>query len=267
MWVPINTAPTYGTKPYYWESNVRGQCTWGAYYRVQQNGYPAPVYNDRAKKIEGYNNGKTWLDNYKEPWVPIRLSEEPSYKPVPGDIIVWTGKYGHVAVIEVDNGDDTYGISSWNSETPEEYGYISKWELNSRIAIKYQKGMTTGDVIGYLHYDPKRVTPVAENPNVNQVYCNDINLYVRLGAGKSYPVYCFIEAGFYNVLSITENDNYRWFEIEPGKFCADIGWDEKTDTGIRYIPADIDPTKLIEENQRLKEALKQIADIANKFLA
>lgn len=266
MWNPINSAPAIGTKPYDWQSGLVGQCTWGAYWRVQQNGYPAPVYNDREKKVPGFNNGKTWLDNYREPWIPIKLEETPDYNPVPGDIIVWDGNYGHVAVVEVDNYNGTYGISSWNSEAPEEYGYISNWQKNSIIPIKYKKGFTTGKCLGYLHYDPKRVVPVIENPNVNQIYCNDTVLRVRLAPNLSGEYYCNMGIGFFNVFNISEADGYRWFEIEPGKYCADIGWEKETETGVKYIPSsNKEYMRLLEENRKLKEALKQIVDIANQY--
>ena len=93
QWIPILTAPIKGETPYDWSSQWEGQCAWGAYYRIMKNGWPAPCYYDRSSKTPGYTTAKLWMDNFREPWERVYISENPNYIPVPGDIIVFNGVF------------------------------------------------------------------------------------------------------------------------------------------------------------------------------
>ena len=304
-WIPIYTAPKNGESPYNWSSSLKDQCTWFAYYRVQKPGWSAPCYNNRAKKTEGWANAKNWPENFREPWQPIYIADNPNYKPVPGDIIVFTGNYGHVAVIEstITLGQE-YWISDFNRIQPNTYD-CCKWNVGD-ILRGY---INTGKPVAYLHYGPNTgnyVTPVNRNTQLNQIDAPDPQLRVRTSPELDGTFYCFITPGYYNVLSIVEATAADkaaceglecWYEIEEGKYCANI-----TTT---YLPksssSDITPTptpnpsetidklfkelqttilvlesenkelktrnaELEKENEAYKEGLNEIADIVSKLV-
>ena len=229
-WIPIYVAPTEGEGPYNWSSSLRKQCTWFAYYRVQKPGWSAPCYNNRAKKTEGWANAKNWPENFREPWQPIYIADNPNYKPVPGDIIVFTGNYGHVAVIEstITLGQ-RYWISDYNRIQPDTYD-CCEWNVGD-ILRGY---INTGKPVAYLHYGPNTgnyVTPVDRNSTVDQIYAPDPQLRVRTAPKLDADFYCFITPGYYNVISVSdasEEDKAAveglecWYEIEEGLYCANI---------------------------------------------
>jgi len=228
-WIPILTAPTYGEKPYDWGSTYKYQCTWFAYYRPQKNGWPAPCWHNKQTQTPGWTTAKDWAKNVRDPWVAID-SNDKSYIPVPGDIIVFTGNYGHVAVIEETiKANVDYIISDYNRIQPETYD-TCHWAPGEIL-----KGyINTGAPIAYLHYepgDPKEVTPVSRNTKVNQIDAPDPALRVRLEPSLEGEYYCSITPGYYNVLAIIEAsaaDKKQveglecWYEIEEGKYCANI---------------------------------------------
>ena len=239
-WTPILTPPKEGEAPYVWNAATKGQCTWYAYWRVQKNGYSPPCYYDRAKKQPAYTDAKDWLDEFREPWVPIKISQNPNYIPVPGDIIVFDGNYGHVAVIEKDNGK------------PDNF-----------------------------------VTPVARNEDVDQIKATDPTLRVRLEPSLSGAYYCNITPGYYNVLSIipaTAADKKKtsgltcWYEIESGKFCANITtsflpskyssdiYKILEELNIRVGKLEEENASLKASNERLLNGIKAANDILTKLL-
>ena len=150
-WTSRTTAPTYGTTPYDWNAYTRYQCTWYAYWRVQE-GYnisdPPCWHTGSGSSGSGYyTDAKTWLDHYRDPWVAHPISDGSA--PTEGDIIVFTGNFGHLVVVEKDNGNGTLCVSDYNliggSET---FGYKADYTYGDRI-YGY---MNTGACIGYLHY-------------------------------------------------------------------------------------------------------------------
>lgn len=278
-WTPILTAPTRGEQPYDWSSPYMGQCVWGAYYRILQNGWSAPCYYDRPKRITGFTNAKEWLKEFREPWVPFYIENNPNYIPVPGDVIVFDGTYGHVAVIEKAIDDDTYIVSDWNRVAPRTYG-VAEWKKGTNLT-------RTGRLLGYLHYDPeddKHVSPVSRDILVNQIEATDASLRVRLSPNLNGQYYCSITPGYYNVISsvaATNEDKAKvtglstWYQIEQGKWCANIT--------TKYLPAnssdesDKDLEELFnlmmaelkatnDENKMLKEKISKAVDILTEGL-
>ena len=86
----------------------------------------------------------------------------------------------------------------------------------------------TGTLLGYLHYDT--ITPVARNTKVNQVKVNDTNLRVRTKPNLQGDIIGFAPVGYYNVLSATQADSYMWYQVEKGKYIANVN--------TKYYPAD-----------------------------
>lgn len=269
QWVPILSAPVEGETPYNWDSKWRGQCAWGTYYRILKNGWPDPCYHDRSRKAPGFTNAKEWLANFREPWVPIYVSKNPDYIPTPGDVIVFDGTYGHVAVIELQKSNDIYLVSDWNRAAKGTYAII-EWKRGTNMP-------GTGPVLGYLHYpgSHNHVTPVAEDSTVDQIYATDGTLRVRLAPNLKGTYYCNITPGYYNILSktaataedkISESGLTMWYEIESGKYCANITTVFKPAKGsediVRLLQQLIDEFEAVRnENTQLKERIAKAVKI------
>lgn len=248
----------YGEQPYDWTLATARQCTWYCYFRFYQVFGAFPVYNNRKLKKEGYNNGKTWLDNYKDA-TPHWFKDEPNIEFKQGDVIVFDGNYGHVAFVEVTDGYDKDHclVSNYNLIAPEAFST----DVFERGHILYGSPYNTGKPIGLLRYET--VTPVDRNENVNQVYVNEPTLRVRLAPNLSGEYYCNCPTGYFNVLSQSEADNYTWYQIQEGKYIADIGYDNDNKTGVLFLPAIDNQLELLQkENKELKETLKTINELS-----
>lgn len=143
-WNIRTSAPAQGTSPYNWSDPNKFQCTWYSYYRVQEGSglNQPPCWFDKASGTPGYTNAKEWLNEYRDPW----QVKDVNYIPVPGDIAVFTGTYGHCMVIESKIDNDHYMISDYNMIAPDTFDY-AQWTRGSRR----QGYISTGNLIGYLH--------------------------------------------------------------------------------------------------------------------
>ena len=153
-WNMSITPPAQGSAPYDWNAQSLYQCTWYAYWRVQEgSGLSEPPcwYSGSGSSGYGaYTNAKEWLNNYRDPWVVKDLN----YNPQPGDIIVFTGTYGHVVVVEAVNNDGSLIVSDYNLIGGNEaYGVKYDYEYGNPI---YGLIYNTGTCIGALH-----------NPNIS----------------------------------------------------------------------------------------------------
>lgn len=165
-WTPRTTAPTSSDTWYQWDLGTARECTWYAYFRVQEGfnaSYPPEWQVGQGSSGSGkYVNAKYWLDHYRDPWIPHNYGD--GYVPVAGDIIVFTGTAGHCVVVESVNANSTYivtdfncisGYHQWGRKTDYTYG---------NIISGYQ---TTGACIGCLHFPdstPDPPTPTPQSP-------------------------------------------------------------------------------------------------------
>lgn len=166
-WTPRTTAPTPGTPPYDWNAGTKYQCTWYAYWRVQEgfNASFPPVWKDGygSNGSGRYTNAKDWLIHYRDPWIPHDLGD--GYVPVAGDIVVFTGTYGHCVVIESKNGDGSYVVTDFNLIGGDEtWGRKTNYNYGDRITDGLGP-LPTGACIGCLHFpdstpDPPTPTPL-----------------------------------------------------------------------------------------------------------
>lgn len=166
-WTPRTTAPTPGTPPYDWNAGTKYQCTWYAYWRVQEgfNASFPPVWKDGygSNGSGRYTNAKDWLIHYRDPWIPHDLGD--GYVPVAGDIVVFTGTYGHCVVIESKNGDGSYVVTDFNLIGGDEtWGRKTNYNYGDRITDGLGP-LPTGNCIGCLHFpdstpDPPTPTPL-----------------------------------------------------------------------------------------------------------
>jgi len=159
-WTPRTTAPTTADTIYPWDWGTTGQCTWYAYFRVQEgfNMSDPPCWQSGSGSTGSgrYNNASTWLDHYRDPWETKPIS----YTPVPGDIAVFdtASPAGHVCVIESVSGN-TAMITDYNINLDESFSYRS-WTIGGGIG-------STGVLKGYLHYPgsgPEPPTPTPLDP-------------------------------------------------------------------------------------------------------
>lgn len=147
-WQARTAAPATGTAPYDWNAGTIYECTWYAYWRVQEgSGLNQPPVWQNGSGSTGtgaYRNARYWLEHWRTPWIVEPLE----YYPVEGDIIVFTGTYGHVVVVEKVNGDGTLSVSDYNLiGGAQQFGYKTNYIYGEPI----QGYIPTGACIGALH--------------------------------------------------------------------------------------------------------------------
>ena len=229
---------TYGAPPYNWNVKSIYQCTWYAFYRSLEKNMTAPCYWDRNTKQGTYTNAKDWLANYREPWVVKGLD----YKPCANDIVVFNGNYGHVAFIEEVNGDFAL-LSQYMNGNPNSFSNY-KWQIGTNY---------TGSLFGYLHYDS--IEPVSRNTQVDQVEVTDSTLRIRTAPSLTGDIVGFAQKGFYNVSSVTGKDGYTWYEIEDGRYIANVN--------TNYYPAN--NNDIVNQIQRFaKDMQGKIDELSNE---
>lgn len=148
-WTPRNTTPVYPEPPYYWPSGSQGECTWYAYYRVVEGfdmdePYDFPCWRN-AQQQEGFNDAKYWLDFVRSPWEAHPANE--NYQCVAGDIAVFTGAAGHVAVVESIIDSTRVVVSDYNLVAHHTWGSRT-WVVGQAMSGY----ISTGAFIGFLHY-------------------------------------------------------------------------------------------------------------------
>lgn len=252
MWKPRTQAVQQGETPFAWGVESVYQCTWFCYYEALWHGMSAPCYFDRATKTGSYTNAKLWLNEYREPWIPIT---EPNYKPVQGDILVYDGEYGHVIFMESDVLTAEYRNGDPNSFR------------NAKV------GDYKGDLLGVLHYPYSPVSIVERNENVPQIETTDEQLRIRIKPSLEAEIVGHVQLGYYNVLSQTEADGYTWYEIAKDRWCADITTNylpsEENDF-IKQLEKFLNDTKakinaLEEENKQMRIDYTEVKNIAQRW--
>ena len=224
---PRTSPVEWGTQPYIWTGSTIYQCVWFVYFRCEECSLPDPCYQNRATRTEGYNNAKTWLDNFKEPWEV----KDTSYTPVKGDVAVFDGEYGHVVFFETDTMISEYSAGDPNSFRNRDWASMGK-----------------GNLLGFLHlpYDP--VEPVARDTTVDQIQTTDEALRIRTKPSLDGEVVGHVQIGYYNVLDQKKSDGYTWYKLAKDRWCADVS--------TEFLPGSEDETiKQIEEHLKAVDDL------------
>lgn len=254
------TAPQEGNPYYYWGVPSEGQCTWGVYGRVKECGFIPCCWYDRATQTGSYTNAKDWLENYRDPWVV----KDASYKPVAGDVVVFSGSLGHVAFIERVNGDIAL-VSDWNRVAPLTY-CSSEWNLNEPF-----KGV--GELLGFLHYPYEPISPVERDENKDQIETTDESLRIRTAPSINAEIVGHVQLGFYNVLDTKKADNYTWYEIAENRWCADITtkfYPKTQEDFVEQLEKFLNDTRakitaLEQQNTEIKADMNTIKNIAERW--
>lgn len=249
MFTPRTKPVEYGEKPWTWDVPSVYQCTWYCFGRALSL-FSAPTWWDRETLTGSYTNAKLWLENYRDPWVVKGVD----YTPKAGDIAVFDGEYGHVQFMETDTM----------------YSEYSNGDPNSFRNGKFEK---KPNLLGFLHYPYSSVETVERNPNANQIQTTDESLRIRTQPSLSGEIVGHVQIGYYNVLSQAENDGYTWYEIDKGRWCADITTKflpSQSDDIIKQIERYFEEMKeqvnlLKDENTELKKSFKEVYTISKKW--
>ena len=253
MWKARTEPVVEGTLPYKWDVESVYQCTWYGYFRALECGLSAPTWWDRATKTGSYTNAKDWLENYRDPWVPIA---DPNYTPVAGDILVYDGEYGHIIFMETDVLTSEYRNGGKDSFR------------NAKI------GDYKGVLLGVLHYPYQPVNTVERNENADQIETTDEALRIRTEPSLNGEIVGHVQLGFYNVLDQKEVDGYTWYQIAKDRWCADITtkFYPKAESDFveqirKWSEAMINMSKADEEKiSAMEESLKEIQNITGKWV-
>lgn len=253
MWEPRTTPVKEGEKPFAWNVQSVYQCTWFCYFESAFHSLPFPCFWDRETQTGSYTDAKYWLDNYRDPWVPIT---DPDYIPIAGDILVYDGEYGHVIFCETDTMTAEYRSGDPNS---------------FRVG---RVGDYKGTLLGVLHCPVRPVPTVERNETIDQIETTDESLRIRTEPSLSAEIVGHVEIGYYNVLDKTEADGYTWYKIADDRWVADITTTFFPRQGSDFIDqirkwADsmIAETKAKDERiSKMEEGYKEISSIAEKFL-
>lgn len=212
-----------------------------------------------------------------------------SVDPVPGGMMVWKGKgdlAGHVCYVNdfkdgaAYTAESSYGGSVfYNKERTNGNG---RWGMSGSYEYIGCINPSVKTVNGYDHNDPSK----------NQVQVTVDKLRVRLAPGLSGEIFCYASKDtFYDVYEIVSADDYLWYRIsEDGKWIANVetkyfpASDEQDiikqlevfmtqlKTTVSELSAENtslkkDNADLNDQNGKYKEAISQIASIANKLIS
>lgn len=252
MFKPRTEPVPYGLEPYKWDIQSVYQCVWYVFYRVLECGFSPVEWWDRATKTGSYTNAKEWLKEYREPWIPIT---DLNYVPVPGDVAVFDGEYGHVQFFETE-----VMVSEYSNGDPDSFR-VKKFDRKSNL-------------LGFLHYPYSPVLPVERNTSVNQIETTDEQLRIRTAPILTAEIVGHVQLGYYNVLNQTDADGYTWYEIAKDRWCANITTNylpaEQNDF-VRQLEKFLNDTKakitaLESQNKEMREDYMKIKNISERWL-
>ncbi len=95
-----------------------------------------------------------------------------------------------------------------------------------------------------------------ENKTVDQIFVSADDMNVR---NDSNEILKRAERGYYNVLGWKDNAGYRWYEVEKGKYIANV------ESRVTFIPKQDDlltRMQILEsENVQLKKVIEDIREL------
>lgn len=229
-------------------------------------------------------NAEDFIERLKKVYPDLIVSETP----VPGGMMVWRGKgdlAGHVCYINeykdgtVYTAESAYGGSVfYNKERNNGNG---RWGMSGSY-----------EYLGCINPSVQMIPGVKPDASRNQVQVTIDKLRVRLAPSLSGEIFCYAQNGeYYNVYGITQADDYTWYQIsEDGKYIANVetrylpGSNEEDllkklevfmsqlKTTVRDLSTENtslkkDNADLNDQNGKYKEAISQIASIANRLIS
>ena len=150
----------------------------------------------------------------------VRQANGSGYRPVPGDIVVYSGLVtGHVAIVESDDGTNV-GMLEQNIK----YGYgdgRSTAKFSGNTLVSGYSGLT---VIGFLHARANTVAAPPAPPSYH-ITANAVSTYA--GPGANYPVKGHLNAGDPVTIGCQRRSNSVikgsaiWDHLSDGTYVAD----------------------------------------------
>lgn len=250
---------------FYWDKTINpygdiknglADCTAFSYGAIIEDGH-LPV-------VSRVCNANTFHNYLINGWFYIPFDES---KIEAGDIIEWSKKC-HVAVVS-DNkknisgsfytgmhGRSYYG-GGFDSRSFSSLKEMSDWMIKNYPTRFFHhwdiptESKWCGGQPDYILKHPLYSLP--EDKTRDQIYVSDFDVNVRDDGNN---VLKRAEKGFYNVLGWKDSNGYRWYEVEKGKFIANV------ESRVRYIPSeDSKITELRERISYLENKLKKISKI------
>lgn len=211
-------------------------------------GYANGRFNEIYGELTGYSGSKyPWFNCNACNFIQRRNEMYPELvvgsEPKPGAIIVWTGgwgDYGHVAIVERIN----YDGSIFTSESA--YGGSFFYTATRYPANEWGMGGTY-KFAGFI-YNPAvkdiypDVTPDdKKDAKKNQLICHISDLRVRTTpslASDDNILDLLPQDLYYDYYEIKTADNYEWYKIADGQWCARVD-----ENAPEILPHDLFPPK------------------------
>lgn len=268
--------------PFYWDINrnpyasiVNGlaDCTCYVYGAIIEDGH-RPIVKITDKCL----NADTFHQHLINGWTYIPYDKSKLEK---GDVIEWV-KHCHVAVY-IGNGNiagsfytGDHGKAYWGTDSKGKKKFDKRTifkslkELSDVMFSKYSyrtfhvcsietesswvKGDDKDGDPEYILKHPLYSVP--EDKSRDQIFVSADDMNVR---NDKNEVLKRAEKGFYNVLGWKDANGYRWYEVEKGKYIANVP------ERVTFIPKQDDVYVLLQqlesENAELKEKLNEIEKI------
>ena len=194
-------------------------------------------------------------------------------EPKVGDIIQWVDHCHVATVIGFVDGEPwlgcswytgEHGKSTWNGSYDTRKSIHSLPELSDFMSQNYpyrfyhettltDEANRTGGMPEHILVSPRNVfKSVDEDKSRDQI---DVLTNEQNVRNKDMDILGVAQEGFHNVLSAMKQDGYLWYEIQKGKYLAQV------DGRVVFIPAETDVEFLRRENEFLKSRLAKIKEI------
>lgn len=171
------------------------------YYNVEVLNVPDSVFSGCG----WVKNMVLWDNKYQE--LLEYFDEVDTHAMIEGDVCIWTGGDGHVAIYDHYNKDDNNCY--YFSQNPNPCRVIPV-NMDGHHAFR-RKGYTPTPVI---------TNNVERNEKYNQIEVLIDNLRVRDFPSLDSSVLGYANKGLYNAINYVENEGYRWCKISEGNFIA-----------------------------------------------
>jgi len=237
--------------------NGLADCTCYAYGAVIEDGH-RPV----VSRICNANNYHSYLING---WSSIPYDVN---KLEIGDIIEWQSKC-HVAVFTGDGISGSFytgmhGRAYWAGGF-DTRDFTSLQEMSDWMVSNYpdrffhhwsieKENSWVGSVPDLILKHP--LYSVSEDKSVDQIFVSGDDMNVR---NDSNEVLKRAEKGYYNVLGWKDSGGYRWYEVEKGKYIANVS------SRVTFIPAESTEIAILKAQiKELEDRLEEIKRICSK---
>ena len=132
-------------------------------------------------------------------------------------------------------------------KNPALYTYVDKG-----FHIVYDGTVGVNKNVNFLYYNPNPAEKyvVAEDKSKNQLHVTAADLRARSKPSLSGEVYGWMPRGFYNAVTVTDVDGYRWVKIADDLYAAVVA------NYSEFVPAEE------KEIERLRQRLAQIGELA-----